>query len=283
MSKQAAKTEETELSTIESRLLATCEKVIEKGLATVIETGLALMKIRDDRLYRRTHATFEKYADDKWGIARQRAYQLIDAAEVKEDLSTMVDKNPVSALLTNERQLRELSTVSDEDLPSVVDRIAEIVEETGKKPTAKVVKKARQDVLGKPETNGKAHEPASDGWPESEADSSIIKDDIDRDVPQKLREKHALKPAIITCGNKLNAIIREVEELGDKPGGEFIQTVHIKQLLKEAKGLIQDSAYYTECPDCKGKKCSRCEGGMGFIPKRMKNMLSDAEKGLLGI
>ena len=61
--------------------LAECEKVVERGLATFVVVGEALARIRDGRLYRESHKTFEAYCDERWGMSRPRAYQFIAAAD----------------------------------------------------------------------------------------------------------------------------------------------------------------------------------------------------------
>jgi phage N-6-adenine-methyltransferase len=56
--------------------------VIERGLATFVEVGLALLEIRDSRLYRGTYSTFAAYCRERWGFSDRRARQLVDAAEI---------------------------------------------------------------------------------------------------------------------------------------------------------------------------------------------------------
>lgn len=68
------------------------EVIIERGQQTFIEVGRALMEIRDRRLYRETHATFEAYCGERWGWTRQHAYRHIDAAQVAGALSSTDDK-----------------------------------------------------------------------------------------------------------------------------------------------------------------------------------------------
>jgi ribonuclease HI len=92
------------LTSAESSRLADLERLIEKGLKTFIEVGSALFEIRDSRLYRNTHDSFESYLRERWNMSRQRAHQLIDASEVARNLSTVVDTVP-----TNERQMRPLA------------------------------------------------------------------------------------------------------------------------------------------------------------------------------
>ena len=49
------------MAPLQVRRLAELELVIERGLKTFVEVGAALLGIRDGRLYRETHATFEDY------------------------------------------------------------------------------------------------------------------------------------------------------------------------------------------------------------------------------
>lgn len=58
-----------------------CENVLERGLHTFFEVGIALLTIRDERLYRATHHTFESYCKGKWGMGKSYAWRVIGAAE----------------------------------------------------------------------------------------------------------------------------------------------------------------------------------------------------------
>ena len=85
--------------------LQTCEKTIREGLGTFVAVGRALMEIRDFRLYRQQHHTFENYVQSVLALSRPRAYELIDSAQVVADLSAIAD---ISQLPQNEGQAREL-------------------------------------------------------------------------------------------------------------------------------------------------------------------------------
>jgi hypothetical protein len=76
------------LTAAQKRRRTTLEREIEGYAATAAAAGKALREIRDDRLYRNTHPTFELYARDRWGMGRTRAYQLIDQANTDDALST---------------------------------------------------------------------------------------------------------------------------------------------------------------------------------------------------
>jgi hypothetical protein len=58
-----------------------CEKILQTGLRTFFDVGNALTTIRDGRLHRTTHSTFESYCRDHWGIGRSYASRVIGAAE----------------------------------------------------------------------------------------------------------------------------------------------------------------------------------------------------------
>jgi hypothetical protein len=67
-----------------------------------------VIEIRDERLYRETHGTFERYCRDRWQFSRQRSHQFISAAA----LSTTVDID-----ITNEAQARELASLDGSERP----------------------------------------------------------------------------------------------------------------------------------------------------------------------
>lgn len=97
------------LSTAEASRLAACEAVIDRGLQSFAAVGQALREIRDSKLYRSLERqTFEVYCWERWRLTRRRAYQLIEAAGVIENLKmcTMVH------IPDNERQVRELASLS---------------------------------------------------------------------------------------------------------------------------------------------------------------------------
>lgn len=125
------------LTTSERHDLEALEDVVQRGLATFIEVGKALAEIRDRRLYRQTHGTFEEYCHDKWLLSRTRAYRLIDAAAVAEAVSPIGDIEPPA----NEAQARELVPLLREDEQQVVEAWRELRKEHGDSLTAERVKR----------------------------------------------------------------------------------------------------------------------------------------------
>ena len=97
------------LTAPEQGRLVELERVVDTGLGTFVEVGLALKEIRDSRLYRTQHATFENYCQQRWRFTRTHGHRLIVAAEVAGDLLPIGNK-----LLTCEAQVRELAPLSAE-------------------------------------------------------------------------------------------------------------------------------------------------------------------------
>lgn len=115
--------------------LTALEDVIERGRQTFVEVGLALLEIRESRLYREAHPTFEDYCKERWGWSRSKAYRLMDAAS----LSPIGD-------IQNEAQAREFAPLRGQ--PETVKDVWQEVSTNGH-PTAEKIREAvsrRMDV-----------------------------------------------------------------------------------------------------------------------------------------
>ncbi|MGK7897738.1 MAG: hypothetical protein AB4372_30005 [Xenococcus sp. (in: cyanobacteria)] len=66
------------------------------------QAGLALQKLRDKKLYRSTHKTFQEYCQDRFGFTKRSAYYLIDAVKIVDNLKKC--EPLVHILPTSERQ-----------------------------------------------------------------------------------------------------------------------------------------------------------------------------------
>lgn len=98
-----------QLDVAERARLQELESIVENGLQIFYEVGKALDEIREQKLYRETHKSFEAYCREKWAIARRTADQFIGAARVIENLSAIALKIP-----TKENQVRPLAGLSPE-------------------------------------------------------------------------------------------------------------------------------------------------------------------------
>lgn len=94
------------------------EAVVAAGLKTFIEVGQALLELRDGRLYRATHNTFDAYLRDRFGFTRQHAYRLMGAAETAAAVSPVGD-------IRNERQARALAGLQPDEQRATYRRAQE--------------------------------------------------------------------------------------------------------------------------------------------------------------
>jgi hypothetical protein len=135
--------------------LASCEQRIERGLKTFIDVGQALAEIRDSRLYKGSHSSFEDYCRERWGFSRVRAHQLTSAADLA---LTMVNSGLPEP--TNERQARALASVPESDRADVWRQVSD----SGDKPTAEAIRKAAEVRIQPPDPGptGAALSPPAD-------------------------------------------------------------------------------------------------------------------------
>jgi hypothetical protein len=184
------------LPAAEAAELASCERAIEDGLAKFLEVGNALAAIRDKRLYRASHATFEAYCDERWNLSRPRAYELIAASGV---VSAMADTGlPAPA---NERQARELSGLPVGQREEVWQAT---LEQTGGKPTAAAVRQARAVLAA---TRAEAAERKQLEVAERQADIER-RLAADREICEDDGWLHRESPVLL--GDKLRAIAKNV-------------------------------------------------------------------------
>ncbi len=102
------------------------------------------MELRDRRLYRSTHRTFEEYCRDRFGHSRRQSYLLMDAAVVFDNLAEKCD--PMDHILpTNERQVRPLTKLEPQQQQEVWQ--AAVEEAGGKVPSGRVVKDVVQRIM----------------------------------------------------------------------------------------------------------------------------------------
>ena len=130
----------TTLSLEEEKERLHLERKVERAFFIA---GMALMDLRDKRLYRSTHATFEEYCRERFNFTRQAANYLIAGASVFEVLTT----NGCQKLPTSERQVRPISSLSEAEQ---VDCWQQAVTEAGNRvPSGRIVKDVVQRLKNK--------------------------------------------------------------------------------------------------------------------------------------
>jgi len=105
---------ETALAISEKKELLSLELTIKKGIRTFYEVGAALLKIRDSRLYREKHSTFEDYCRDRWDMSARKAQRLMVASDLIDNL------RPIGVTLpATESQVRPLTKLKSEQRAKV--------------------------------------------------------------------------------------------------------------------------------------------------------------------
>jgi hypothetical protein len=144
-----------QLDVVERGNLRKLEKIISDGVATFVEVGKALAEIRDKRLYRESHKTFDGYCRERWNFEKRRAYQLIEAAGVATNVSqtgqedgqevctsgtqNAASEQPAVEPPKSERVARELAQAPPEQQAAI---LTEAREKAGGEPTAAQVRDA---------------------------------------------------------------------------------------------------------------------------------------------
>lgn len=127
------------LSARESQQLQAAEADVEKGGKLIVA---AMELIRDQRLYRATHETFADYCRERWGRTARDVNRLIQTEAVVQAVAAQMGPN--GSQISN-RAAREVADLPPETAAAVVAKAAE----NGKKPTAKAVADAREEVAPK--------------------------------------------------------------------------------------------------------------------------------------
>ncbi|MEL6931065.1 MAG: hypothetical protein AAFO95_20955 [Cyanobacteria bacterium J06600_6] len=152
-------------SVVSERILSEAEKAERDDLELTVRQSSfsawnALKILRDKRLYRETHATFESYVRDRFGFTRRSADYFISAAKIVENLkaenSVPFPENKKSELKreqfvlktnvlpTKESQCRSLAKLSPEEQRQAWGRAVELA--GNKVPSSRLVKEAVRQI-----------------------------------------------------------------------------------------------------------------------------------------
>lgn len=232
--------------------LARHEAVIERGIRTTIEAGLSMKIIYDEKLYEGAYKTFEQYVNSRWGYTRARAHQLIEAAEVDANLSTIVDK---ADRPQNEGQLREVAKAPPEKQVEVVKKVAEMAAVENRKPTAKDYKKVVGELVYEDVDN--------------ERSANTVKE---AEPPESTHHPKEMAGPLMAHVKTLTQILNDLKKRATDRGGEWIDLQAISTQISALKYSLKSSIYYADCPACSGKRCVRCKQS-GFLPELKKSVV----------
>jgi hypothetical protein len=140
-------TEQSVLLTGEDKkLFAECESDIEVNLRGTFILGWRLEQIRDKKLYRATHKTFETYCKERWDFSKTHANRHIQAYLCEKHLKTL--KYPGIYVPTKESQVRLIADLQPEQWVEVAAKVKEEVGEGNA--TAANFGSAREELFPKP-------------------------------------------------------------------------------------------------------------------------------------
>lgn len=226
----------TTLSENEETKLVELEKTVSDGVTHFIEVGKALMEIRNQRLYRKTHTTFEDYCDEKWGFSRSEAYRQIQAAEVVSDLSiTETADLPANASLTRSlsklkspdarrqawgkaRQVSPDSPVTAEVVKIAVD---EIIHPSGERDVSpsKTKKKSKKKTKTMAKAGNRA--PSTDTSAKTDASTSTVSDS---ESATDVTEAKPIREQLQALAEKLQ---RAMDEKADTVGPLLVELTEL--------------------------------------------------------
>ena len=122
------------LSADEHQRFTEDEATIKMHLQSFMEVGKALLRIRDQRLYRAEFSSFEAYCRGRWNMSRIHAHRLLSAAEITESVLLPMGNTP---LPENERQVRPLVGLPVKEAQKAWGNAAKLA--NGKSPSGKLV------------------------------------------------------------------------------------------------------------------------------------------------
>jgi hypothetical protein len=203
------------LNSAEQEQLNLCETIIEKGYNTFIEVGNALFEIRNNKLYREKHSTFEEYCKQKWQIKRQRAYELMDAASIVNTLSEISDKKNDEIKVSPSTNIREshavaLGKVPEEMRNLVWQKVVDNQKENGKTITAKTIQFIySQEKNGSTETSNNKEK--DDHKIYAKIVRGKIKNAYDSDITITISGKFIVENNLVPIWRKLRGLSEDVK------------------------------------------------------------------------
>ncbi len=207
--------------------------------------GEYLKEIRDGKLYRPEHKTFEEFSEVEFGIKQAYAYRLIEASDIRGSLknSTIVEK------LVRPSQATALAAVPEESRVEVLETAAA----GNDKVTAKAIATAAAAIV-KPKKSTKPLHLDKIGCP--------IPDDVYPDWQASearediLRQAHRLKLTVEKALEDKDLSFREITN-------STVADLH------NAWSALQGLIPFAVCPTCEGhnrKSCTLCKQ-RGFLSK----------------
>lgn len=250
--------------------LAQLKNIVSRNLSATIDAGRALKEIKDRELWKEEGAqSFQQFCIDNWGVSKQRAYQLMDSADIVAQLppeqSTAVD---------SERAARELKKAPPEARAEIVKQVQAKGAVTGP-----AVKKAVKEATAPKLFDRTGFEipqpsPASTTW--------LRMDEIQE---------------MLTALSKIKGRVERGCSPGNPKDADPVYTeINFSAFINDLQStyaLLKVALPYAVCPTCQGRVLSPCTtcNGRGMIsefywkhkvPEKTKEIREKAVEAALG-
>ncbi len=140
----------SELTALEERERHRLELRVQRAF---YEAGAALRQLKEQRLYRSSHKTFEAYCRERFNYSRDAAYLKIAAATVYDNIQKFLPTNCRQIPMpTNEHQLRAIAKAGFEPHKQASTWLQGVEENGGKVPSGQIVKSIVERLKEKPLT-----------------------------------------------------------------------------------------------------------------------------------
>ena len=187
--------------TPEQALLAQYEAVIERGLQSFWQVGMALKNIREQELYKKAgYKSFETYCQARWDMKSRYAYDLSGSAEVFNNIKLCANAHSLTGnnsqiLPITEFQVRPLTKLNTTEEQVAAWKYA-VEEAGGEQPTAAQVTAAVNIIISLREESGSKQDDSS-GSAETatDTDEQAKETQHSADTPEDPQAENEASPA----------------------------------------------------------------------------------------
>ena len=197
-----------ELTHEEARDRGNLERKVERAF---YEAGKALQELRERRLYRNTHKTFESYCQERFGHSRQKANFLIAGAKAYDNLTTNCCQTDPENLTTNGTQTETETQMTTNGCQNQDELPTSLTTNGTQNPEVEMTTNGRQTEMAKMTTNGTQILPTSEGQVRP---LTKLEPDQQREAWQKAVEQAGGK---VPSGRIVKSIVDQIRERNPVP------------------------------------------------------------------
>ena len=197
-----------ELTHEEARDRGNLERKVERAF---YEAGKALQELRERRLYRNTHKTFESYCQERFGHSRQKANFLIAGAKAYDNLTTNCCQTDPENLTTNGTQTETETQMTTNGCQNQDESPISLTTNRAQDPEVEMTTNGLQTEMAKMTTNGTQILPTSEGQVRP---LTKLEPDQQREAWQKAVEQAGGK---VPSGRIVKSIVDQIRERNPVP------------------------------------------------------------------